>query len=221
MKAYLLLFSFVIFFSANVLAQSSGVSTFGRSPTAVITGPNSGAQAAWPHPSHGKRLDALSAKENHRRRKAKNDSRLDKANERASGAMFSEKTHDFFHEVIFYLPNRALDFWDIFRLDLGLGSSGGAVIRATRDGQFGYRYVEPSSFRLGARGRHFPFFIERSTEHGFGEDFQQSPNRHVTPYELGLGLDVILVGAYAGVSLDEFWDFITGWFLFDNKKDDL
>lgn len=221
MKAYSSLFLFLIFLSASALAQGSGVSTYGRPPTAVITGPNSGAQAAWPHPSHGRRLDALSNKENYRQRKANKTTRLDKVNKRSSGAVMSESTHDIIHKIIFYLPNRALDFWDIFRLDVGVGSSGGAVLRATRDGQLGYRYVRPSSYRLGARGRRFPFFIERSTEHGFGEDFQQSPNRHVTPYELGLGLDVIIVGAYAGVSFDEFWDFVTGWVLFDNKKDDL
>jgi hypothetical protein len=39
--------------------------------------------------------------------------------------------------------------------------------------------------------------------------------------EIGLGLDVLLVGAYGGVCLDEVADFVGGIFLIDFKGDDL
>ncbi len=145
---------------------------------------------------------------------------LDDVNRRTAGTMITGAEHDVLHKILFYIPNRVIDLWDIFRGDVGVGSSGGAVIRATRYGQFGYRYVEPLAFRLGPQGRRFPFFIERDTEGGAGAGFTQSTSRHVTPYEVGLGLDLLIVGAYAGLSFDEAWDFITGWFLFDTKGDD-
>ncbi len=146
--------------------------------------------------------------------------RLDHHNRRTRSGMFSESEHDILHKVLFYLPNRAFDFFDIFRADVGIGSSGGAVIRASRYGQIGYRYVEPVSYRLGIRGRRFPFFIERDSEYGVGGDFVQSDARHVTPLEVGLGLDLVLVGGYLGASLDEAWDFLKGWVLIDSKSDD-
>jgi len=145
---------------------------------------------------------------------------LDDVNRRTAGTMITENEHDILHTILFYIPNRVADLWDIVRGDVGVGSSGGVVLRATRYGQVGYRYVEPLSFRLGPQGRRFPFFIERDTESGAGEGFTQSTSRHVTPYEVGLGLDLFIVGAYAGLSFDEAWDFITGWFLLDTKGDD-
>ena len=146
---------------------------------------------------------------------------LNELNERAGSASITEKEHTVLHKIIFYLPNRIIDLWDILRLDVGLGSSGGVVGRFTRYGQVGYRYVEPVSFRFGAQGRHVPIFVERYTEKGIGSDFEQSPNRYVTPYEVGIGVDALIVGAYAGLSFDEFVDFLGGWILLDPKEDDL
>ena len=123
--------------------------------------------------------------------------------------------------ILYYLPNRILDFLDIFRFDIGVGPSVGAVVRVTPYGQAGYRAINPASIRFGLRGRRSPVFVERTSEIGVGPGFQQSDSREVTPGEIGAGIDAVIVGAYAGISIDEFFDFVGGWFLLDFKDDDL
>ena len=124
-------------------------------------------------------------------------------------------------KIFYYLPNRLLDIYDIFRVDAGLGPSFGAVLRITQYGQVGYRVMSPVSLRAGLRGRDFPVFIESSNEFGAGPAFVSSDDRYVTPIEIGLGADLLLAGAYAGISLDEIWDFIAGVFTFDPAGDDI
>ena len=43
----------------------------------------------------------------------------------------------------------------------------------------------------------------------------------VTPGEIGVGLDALIVGAYAGLSIDELGDFVTGLVGIDLNDDDL
>lgn len=124
-------------------------------------------------------------------------------------------------KIIFYLPSRALDLIDIVRIDVGVGLSTGVVARVTKWGQVGYRTMSPASLRVGLRGRKLPIFIERSSEFGIGPAFVQSHDRVVTPLELGLGADVLIAGAYLGVSIDELVDFLGGWVGIDFKDDDL
>lgn len=148
----------------------------------------------------------------------RSSNRLDEINRSSQGSIVSESEQSFLSAVLLYIPNRVFDLVDIFKVDVGLGPAAGVVGRFSRYGQVGYRYVEPS-YRLGIRGRRFPYFVERHTESGAGGDFNQTPNRYVTPYELGLGAD-LGVGAYVGVSFDELWDFVTGFVLYDPKQDD-
>ena len=131
------------------------------------------------------------------------------------------KKTSFFRVVLLYLPNRVLDLIDIPRIDAGVGFSTGAVVRATRWGQVGYRVVSPVSLRVGLRGRHLPVFLERSSEFGAGPAFLQSADREVTPVELGVGADLFLAGVYAGLSLDQLVDFIGGFVGLDPADDDL
>jgi len=123
--------------------------------------------------------------------------------------------------VLSYIPNRILDLIDIFRFDLGIGVSYGAVVRLTRYGQVGYRGFAPRSFRIGLRGRRSPIFIERYPEYGFGPGFNNTGARLPSKYEIGVGADAILLGAYGGISLDELLDFVGGLVLIDFKRDDL
>lgn len=146
--------------------------------------------------------------------------RLDEINSRSSGDVILESERSILRSILFYLPNRIIDLFDVFRIDIGAGSSAGVVLRATRYGQVGYRFVDPVSLRLGAFGRSSPIVVERNSESGFGDNFSQTPNRHVTPYEIGIGAD-LLIGAYAGVSLDELADFLTGILFIDWKGDDI
>ena len=124
-------------------------------------------------------------------------------------------------EVLLYIPNRILDLIDVFRVDVGVGSSIGGVVRVTKYAQAGYRQMLPVSLRVGDFGRQFPALVETSNEIGISPAFKQSADREVCKAEIGLGADVLLVGAYGGVCLDEVADSIGGIFLIDFKGDDL
>lgn len=124
-------------------------------------------------------------------------------------------------KVLLYLPNRLLDLWDIFRVDLGVGPATGAVLRITKYGQVGYRTFSPASIRVGLNGRNSPIFMENENEFGIGPGFIQSSKRKVSASEVGAGVDLLLVGAYLGIDFLEIADFFTGIFTIDLKHDDL
>lgn len=127
----------------------------------------------------------------------------------------------FWKSALLYIPNRVLDFVDIFRFDIGVGPSAGAVLRLSKDGQLGYRRQLPGSVHVGLRGRRVPFFLETHDESGVGTRFRQTPDRQVQPAEFGAGIDVLLVGVYAGVDLGAVGDFCLGIFGVDLADDDL
>lgn len=122
--------------------------------------------------------------------------------------------------VLLYIPNRLLDFWDIFRLDVGLGASYGGSLKLSSFLQFAYRKVEPFSLRLGPRGRELPGFFEERDEIGIGSDVRSDPQRRTGDFELGAGVDLLVLGLYGGVCLDETLDFVLGIFGVDVLEDD-
>lgn len=149
------------------------------------------------------------------------DENLDQTNIRTPEAsMPSEGELSILRKILWYLPNRVIDLVDIVKIDVGVGSSAGGLVRLSRYGQIGARYVHPLSVRVGMRGRELPFFFERESEYGFCSSFNQSEARHVTPLEIGIGAD-LGIGAYIGVSIDELADFLLGFFFLDLKHDDL
>lgn len=123
-------------------------------------------------------------------------------------------------EILLYIPNRILDLLDVFRIDVGVGASFGAVVRVTEYGQVGYRQMMPMSFRVGDFGRRLPMMLETSNEFGVGPLYVPSSDREVCPAEIGVGADAFVVGAYGGICLDEVVDFVAGIFLVDLKEDD-
>jgi hypothetical protein len=123
--------------------------------------------------------------------------------------------------VAYWLPNRLLDFLDIFRLDLGVGPATGAVVRLSKYAQAGVRDMNPASLRIGLMGRRAPIMLEKSNEIGVGPGFNESSQRQICKAEVGLGLDPIIVGIYAGICLDEALDFGVGLFGYDYLGDDL
>ena len=131
------------------------------------------------------------------------------------------ESDSFLLKAVLYLPNRVLDLLDIFRLDVGIGPSTGGVVRVTKWGQAGLRFFAPASLRVGLRGRRSPVFLERTSELGVGPLFAGSPQRKTTPLEVGAGIDLFLIGAYAGISLDSAGDFVAGLLGFDPAEDDL
>ena len=121
--------------------------------------------------------------------------------------------------VLAWVPNRAMDIIDIFRVDVGVGAAAGGVLRISKGGQVGYRAVS-SSVRIGDFGRTAPVIVETHDEGGAGPDFVQSKDRPVCQGEVGLGLD-LGVGAYAGVCLEEVLDAVAGVFFLDPMGDDI
>lgn len=124
-------------------------------------------------------------------------------------------------QILLWLPNRVLDLIDVFRVDVGVGPSFGAVVRVTKYGQIGYRQMAPASLRVGDFGRQLPALIETSNEFGVGPAYVDSADRKVCDGEIGLGADVLVAGAYGGVCVDEFADFLAGLFFIDLKDDDI
>jgi hypothetical protein len=132
----------------------------------------------------------------------------------------SETPTPLWEKILLWVPNRVLDLVDVFRVDVGVGTSFGAVARVTKYGQVGYRSVAPLSVRVGDFGRKAPALLEHSSEMGIGPAYIESSDRKVCPSEIGLGAD-LFVGAYAGICVDELFDFAAGLFFIDLKKDDL
>lgn len=137
------------------------------------------------------------------------------------GAIQAGEGSPWWSEVLLYIPNRILDLIDVFRVDVGVGASVGAVVRVTEYAQVGYRQMAPVSLRVGDFGRQFPVLVETSNEIGVSPAFKQSADREVCSAEIGLGGDLLIVGAYGGICLDELADFVGGLFLIDFKDDDM
>ena len=131
-----------------------------------------------------------------------------------------QSTTPWWASVLLWVPNRLMDFIDIFRVDVGAGPAVGGVVRFTRHAQAGYRRMLPFSFRIGDFGRTSPFLIETDNEDGSGSTFHQSTDRKVCASEIGVGIDLGL-GGYAGICSEELLDFVAGIFFFDLEADDI
>lgn len=131
-----------------------------------------------------------------------------------------KKEQTILSKILLWLPNRVVDFIDIFRADVGVGPATGAVIRISKNFQAGYRNMSPLSVRAGLFGRDYPFMLESSNEIGVSPAFIESKDREVCPSEIGLGADVLIVGAYGGICVQEIADFLAGIFMIDLNGDD-
>lgn len=131
-----------------------------------------------------------------------------------------EEDYPWYTQALLWIPNRIVDFIDIFRIDIGVGPSIGAVARITRWGQMGYRGMMPVSYRIGDFGREYPMMVESSNEFGFGPLYVQSKDRDICAGELGAGADLFIIGAYGGICVEELADFITGLVFIDIMDDD-
>lgn len=133
------------------------------------------------------------------------------------------------HKLVFYVPNRVLDAFDIVRARARLGPGVAVSVRATEyaDAYAGL-YAAAYVGLPGPRNRRIPklpFGIE--SKNGvevskadlstgfwiFDPDYGET--------EFGLGAHVLLVGADVGVDPGEFVDFLGGIILLDPKRDDL
>lgn len=133
---------------------------------------------------------------------------------------FTKEERSWPFKVTSYTCDRILDFIDVFKIDVGFGPSRGFVARITKYGQMGVRRMKPGSLRFGLRGRDWPVFLERVDESGYFQNFNGTPSREVSQFELGAGIDLFLAGAYVGLSVDGLFDFLTGFVGIDVSGDD-
>lgn len=131
-----------------------------------------------------------------------------------------EKGTPVWTQILLWIPNRIMDAWDIFRIDIGAGPAVGGVVRLSEHGQMGYREISPFSVRVGAFGRSAPVKVETANEFGIGPGYVSSKDRKVCPGEVGIGLDLV-IGGYVGICADELLDFAAGIFFLDVKDDDI
>jgi len=122
-------------------------------------------------------------------------------------------------QVLFYIPNRALDLVDIARLSVGVGPGFDANVRATELLTAGIGQYETT--RFGLKGRTVPVFEENIDEGGVGILGYVNGKLQRDPSEVGADLHVGVIGAQAAASLAEAADFLAGLILIDLQKDDL
>lgn len=131
------------------------------------------------------------------------------------------------HQLLFYVPNRLIDLVDIFRLRLRVGPGLAANIRATDylngyAGSYKTIYVGLPGPRPTSKLRK-PW--GREDLKGFilaGVDATDDTPYHpgYGPAEFDVGLQLLFVGADAGIDPIEIGDFVAGFFLRDPKGDD-
>lgn len=130
----------------------------------------------------------------------------------------------FHFDLLLYLPNRFLDLIDMLRVDVGVLFGTGIKARVGNVAQVGLRSVGgfplPFMVRVGLFGRRVPLLLESESEWFVGFLGNVSDDRIPTWGEVGAGVDVFIVGAYAAVCVDEVLDFVGGLFFLDYKHDD-
>lgn len=123
-----------------------------------------------------------------------------------------------FQRVILYLPNRVVDFVDIWRFNVGVGLGLGINLRPTKGLQAGLAAYD--SVRIGVRGRRFPLWHEWSLEGGFDGMYEELGETERGFYEFGGTIHLGLIGLDAAIDIEEILDFGYGVFLSDPAADD-
>lgn len=129
--------------------------------------------------------------------------------------------------LLWYVPNRIMDFADIFRFRVRLGPGMAAGVRLTDYGSF---YAgNYSSLYAGLPGPRNPRYVRwpvgRESLRGIvlggvdaTDDTLHGPD--YGPTEVDLGFHILLVGAEAGIDPVEIGDFLAGLAMFDLAHDD-
>ena len=129
--------------------------------------------------------------------------------------------------LLWYIPNRVLDFADIFRLRIRVGPGLGATLRATDYLHFcGGHY---RSVFLGLPGPRYPYRWRvpygRENQNGLiwcgidaTDDLPNPPG--YSPSEFDIGAHILLAGAEFGFDIVELVDFLGGFVFLDPGADD-
>src|SRR5262245_55389039 len=75
-----------------------------------------------------------------------------------------QKCYSWFDVLLYYVPNRVLDFIDIGRLSIGIGCGFGVNVRVTELAEIGFGQY--STTRFGMKGRVLPVYEESINESG-------------------------------------------------------
>lgn len=138
-----------------------------------------------------------------------------------------ESDHSIGHRILFYIPDRVLDMFDIFRLRARVGPGVAVGVRATEVAQvYAGSYASVYAGLPGPRQRCLPrspvgleslsgvdvSVIEASVSGGIGPDY--------SPTEFGLGTQLAIIGFDFGVDPYEILDLVVGFAGFDLRDDD-
>ncbi|MCB9898361.1 MAG: hypothetical protein H6825_10190 [Planctomycetes bacterium] len=148
--------------------------------------------------------------------------------EQAVAAAEEDEGHSLGHRLLFWIPNRIFDVFDMVRARLRLGPGFGLSVRATEfaDVSLG-AYTTVWVGIHGPRGRPgipWPAWLEIYAGAGVSvvelstEDGLFSPHYGWT--EFGLGAQLAIIGFDVGVDPLEIVDFVVGIFTFDIIGDD-
>lgn len=140
----------------------------------------------------------------------------------------SEDEHSVGHKVLFYIPNRILDFFDIFRFRVRVGPGFALGARATSVAQVyagtytsiwaglpGPRLSSSIPIPLGIESNNGATVsvVDATADGGVGPGYSSS--------EVGVGLQLAIVGVDLGFDPVEIADFVTGFVTVDLRGDDL
>lgn len=145
-----------------------------------------------------------------------------------AAAASAKEEHGVLHVLLLYLPNRVLDILDVARLRVRVGPGMAADVRATKAGDlFLGTYTSLYAGLPGPRNRptiKLPAGLESrngaavsvvdaSVDGGIGPDYGAG--------EVGLGVQLLIVGVDAGVDPLELLDAVLGLLTLDIRGDDL
>ncbi len=131
------------------------------------------------------------------------------------------------HRILWYLPNRALDFLDMFRVRVRAGPGNAINLRMTDHvnlyaGQYRSVYVGLPGPRRAPTWPRIAGFEQEKGLIAMGvdatDDLPNEPGYHAT--ELVLGAQILLVGADVGLDPLEMADFLGGLIFRDPVNDD-
>lgn len=131
------------------------------------------------------------------------------------------------HPVLCYIPNRIFDALDIVRARVRIGPGYSIGARATElvDVFLGAHSTMYVGLR-GSRGKPeipWPIGVEynQGLEVSLIDNTSASPDKPVTdPLEFGVETQFLMAGFNVSIEVAEIFDFITGFFLIDMRKDD-
>ncbi len=129
--------------------------------------------------------------------------------------------------ILCYAPNRVMDFVDIFRARLRLGPGLAVNLRMTDYGAF--YYGKYNTVYVGLPGPRAPHRVRlpvgKESLHGMvlagvdaTDDTPHGPEYGAA--EADVGVQLLIVGAEAGLDAVEFIDFLAGWVFLDPRDDD-